>query len=267
MRKHLLRWLPACMFVALLAIVVPLGFWFCLSHEPDFYRNMNSLTAERRRQEARQFLAQSMQLRNDIINEERWEAVFSDQEVNAWLAEDLVKQFADQIPSGVRDPRVAFEPDRVTLAFRLDEGRIRAVVWVVMQVRVPEPNVVALTIEKIRAGIMPVPADQILERIAAHARERGIAVHWEREGGLPVAKLSYQPHLDRRDIVLEHFQTLDGYVRLTGRSEATGQLARLGLPSGRFLQANFPRKRRVQRSADRDSAPTSLLRSSSTPSS
>jgi hypothetical protein len=253
------------MLVLLLMIAIPLGIWFCLSHEPDFYRALESVPRERRKTGARQFVAQSMQLRNDIINEGHWEAVFSDQEVNAWLAEDLVTQFADQIPSGVREPRVAFEPDRAILAFRLDDSPFRSVIWVVMRVRVPEANLVALTIEKIRAGVLPVPADQVLERIAQHARERGIDVRWEHEDGLPVAMIRYHPHLGRRDVVLEQFQILDGYVRLIGRSEATGELAQFGLPSGRFLQANFPRRRNVHRSAGSGRTPASFLRSSTSP--
>lgn len=267
MRKHLRRWVLASLVLVAILIAIPAGLWFCLAHEPAFYRDMKSLTGERQREGARQFLAQSLQLRNDIMNEERWEAVFSDQEVNAWLGEDLVTQFADQIPTGVSEPRVAFEPDRVILAFRLDENRIHSVVWVVMRIRVSDPNVIALTIEKIRAGVMPVPANQVLDRIAEHARDRGIDVRWEREAGLPVAKLSYQPHLGRRDIVLEHFQILDGYVRLIGRSESSRELARLRLPTGRFLQANFPKKRRVHRSSVRESSTESTFRSSSTPAS
>ena len=53
---------------------------------------------------AKRFGANSLQLRNDIANEPTWEAVFSDREVNAWLAEELVTHFADQLPPEVHDP-------------------------------------------------------------------------------------------------------------------------------------------------------------------
>ena len=36
-------------------------------------------------------------------------AVFSDQEVNAWLAEDLVTHFADQLPPEVDESARLFE--------------------------------------------------------------------------------------------------------------------------------------------------------------
>ncbi len=82
-------------------------------------------------------MAQSLQLRNDICNEPSWEAVFTDQEVNAWLAEDLVTHFADQLPPEVYEPRVLFELDRITLAFLLKQGGVQSVITVVARPRVP----------------------------------------------------------------------------------------------------------------------------------
>ena len=83
---------------------------------------MVGLSREQRAGRAKKFVAQSLQLRNDICNEPNWEAVFTDQEVNAWLAEDLVTYFADRLPPEVNEPRVLFEPDRIILAFQLRQG-------------------------------------------------------------------------------------------------------------------------------------------------
>ena len=174
--------------VGVLAAVPTLA-WLSLTHEPSFYREMVRVPRHRREAKARRFVSQSLQLRNDICNEPRWEAVFSDEEVNAWLAEDLVTHFADQLPPEVHEPRVMFEMDRVTLAFELDERPVKSVVWVVARPRVPHENVIELTIEKIRAGMLPVPADRVLDRIVGAARDHGLDVSWKREGKLPVATI------------------------------------------------------------------------------
>ena len=91
---------------------IPLGVWLSLTYQPSYYRDIvlvprNSVRAKPRS------LSQSLQLRNDICNEPSWEAVFTDQEVNAWLAEDLVTHFADQLPPEVYELRgtVRAEPD------------------------------------------------------------------------------------------------------------------------------------------------------------
>ena len=42
-----------------------------------------------------------------------WTTVFSDAEVNGWLAVALEEQYADFLPPEVSDPRVAFGDDRL----------------------------------------------------------------------------------------------------------------------------------------------------------
>lgn len=256
LRRHRFALLAA---LAVLACV-PLGLRECLRYQPDFYRDRVVVPPERRRADAQQFVSQSMQLRNDIMNETAWEATFTDEEVNAWLAEDLVQHFADQIPSGVSEPRVAFEPDRVILAFQLDQGTMPSVIWAVLSLQVTAPNELSITLEKVRAGMMPVPYQALLDQITTHVRTRGVDIQWDRSGPYPVAKVKYQPTLTRKDIHLEQLQLLQGRVRLAGRSErrqGEPRTAMLRLPGRNALQVQFP-KRSHQ-------APASLLRRESSP--
>ena len=214
---------------------------------------------------ARKFVAQGLQLRNDIVNEPNWEAVFSDQEVNAWLAEDLVSHFADQLPPEVHEPRVLFELDRIILAFQLRQGGVQSVITVVARPRVPEGNTLELTLEKIRAGILPVPADNVLDRIIEYARSMGVNVEWTRRDGYPVVLIRYTPNLQRDDVQLEEVQIRTGQLRLAGRSDRSrGAFLRPTLPSWRVLQSKFP-KRKLHEARPSDPSPT--WRSSASPTS
>jgi len=277
MRKPSKRVLVIATTVVAALAAAPALAWLSLTHTPTFYRTMVMVPPERREAEAKRFVAQSLQLRNDIVNEPTWEAVFSDDEVNAWLAGDLVTYFADQLPPGVHEPRVMFEMDRVTLAFGLDQGPVRSVVWVVARPRVPEPNVLELTLEKIRAGMLPVPAEQILDRITAHARGRGLDVTWKRDDDekLPVAVIRYTPHEGRDDVKLERLFIRKGEIRLAGRSDRDrGAVGSPTLPSRRVLQSKFP-KRQIQADDAEPTAdgepvppePATALRNSTTPAS
>lgn len=253
--------------VALVVVVVPALVWLSLTHKPQFYRAMVSVPHAQQEVKAKRFVAQSLQLRNDIVNEPTWEAAFSDQEVNAWLAEDLVTHFADQLPPEVREPRVMFEMDRVTLAFEFDHGPVRSVIWVVARPHVPEGNVLELTLEKIRAGVLPVPADQVIDRITKHALGQGLDLHWKRDGDLRVAVIRYKPHAHRDDVTLESVQVRKGEVRLAGRSDRKHGHVRLPtLPTRKVLQSKFPR-RKVQAEIDAPPAPSTTLRSSARPTS
>jgi hypothetical protein len=242
---------------------IPSAAWLSLTYEPSYYRAMVNLPKEERAGKARHFVAQSLQLRNDIVNEPSWEAIFSDQEVNAWLAEDLVTYFADQLPPEVQDPRVLFETNRVILAFHLNRNGVQSVITVVARPRVPEGNTVELTLEKIRAGILPVPADNILDRITEYVRMRGMDVHWQRREGYPVLVMKYTPNLTREDVLLEQLEIRGGQIRLAGRSDRSrGAFHLPTLPSRKVLQSAFPSQNVQPEQADDDSPEPEEYRSS-----
>ena len=246
MRKPRRRWIVLGTVAGVLLGGAALA-WVSLTYQPKFYRRARAVASRAELEtEASRFVAQTSHLYNDMRNEPTWTAVFSDQEVNAWLAKDLVEQFADQIPPQVHDPRVAFEPDRVTLAFGLDRGPIRMVVSVVARVRMDEDDVVALTVEKIRAGALPIDSRGIIDRITEQARRRGVDLRWEKDpDGLPVALIRYKADTDRTDVVLERVAVRDGSLILVGRSgKGRPAVASPRLPDRRALQEVFPSNRR-----------------------
>lgn len=236
------RWFLYGGLAALALAGVPIALWASLTHKPSFYRKLVDQPRERREEEAKEFVSRSLQLRNDIVNEPSWEAVFSDREVNAWLAEDLVTHFADQLPPEVHEPRLAFDSDRMTLAFQLDQGPVRSVIWVVARARIPEDNVVALTLEKIRAGALPVPPDRLISTITERARQNGLEITWTKDGDLPVATIRYRADRLRNDVVLERLTIREGQIRLSGRSiRGTADVAPI-LPTRQVLRLNFPKR-------------------------
>ena len=247
MRKSARRWIVGLALFGALAAGLAATLWAGLTYRPDFYRTLLTLDPAQRQQRAGEFVSRSSQLRNDIVNESRWEAVFTADEINAWLAEDLVREFADRIPAGVSDPRVLLEPDRVTLAFTRQDAGVESVVWAVVRLRVVGPNEVALTIEKVRAGALPIPTDSFFGRFQNRGTEFGLRLAWSKDGDSPVATLRYEPEPDARPVVLESIQVADGWIRLAGHTGAGAQAqARAGpRPSTRqILQSTFPRRKR-----------------------
>lgn len=247
---------PALKWVAVVASVICAGLslgWLGLNYQPEFYTRLRPAPSQRRHESAQQFLSQTLQLRNDIVNEPSWQARFSDEQVNAWLAEDLVESFADLIPAGFSDPRVLFELDRVTLACHYQDGALRSVLWAILRLDVPRDNEVSITIEKIQAGAFPLPADQFLDRLTEHARVRGLDITWTEDHGLRVATIRYAADPSRRDIVLERVQVTPGWVLLTGRSNPASAVAvKPSLPSRHVIQSKF---RIQQRQSDSPSPP------------
>lgn len=240
------RWWMLVVGVIGLAMVPPL-LWLGLTYKPAAYRRVKraELTPGQRQARAKHFVAQGLQLRNDVVNERRWEARFSDDEVNAWLAEELLTTFADQVPPEIHDPRLLFDDDRATLIFEVDRGPIRTVVTVQARARVPEDNTVALTIEKVHAGILPLPPDQFVRQIDDQAARHGLEIRWGRDGRSPVAFLQYRSEPDKNGFVLERIQLLEGQLRMSGRSDPSrGKASGPTLPNRRILQSRFFRRNR-----------------------
>jgi hypothetical protein len=250
MRSRRVRW---CLIGGV--VVLGLGLasaglaWALLRHRPDFYlRAAAQAPVAEQKREARAFLNSSLQLRNDVTNEAAWEAEFSDREVNAWLARDLVEHFADQIPPNVTDPRVVFEPGRLTLAFGWHGEPLDAVVWAVIQVRVTEPNTLLLTVEKLRAGALPIPPERVLPGLIAHARRYGLDVTWDASDRPQEVQIQCGPtgpwEAGSPTIRLEEVELGLGRLRLAGRSDTRGagpsRIATVRLPDRDQLRAAFP---------------------------
>lgn len=248
-----------------IVVSVPLGAWSLLTKAPRAYEQRRRVvvqaTPEHLKREARRFVSRGLELRNNIENEPRWESVFSDEEVNAWFAEDLMAQFGEALPEGVRDLVIAFELDRLTLGFTYDRGPARSIMTMEMRARIEAEDTIALTIESVRAGALPVPIEPLTEKIADKCREFGLDFKWRTNGSKPVALIRYRTNIGRKDVVLEEIQIGEGQIRLAGRSDPTrGKLVAPRLPGRKVLQSTFPK-----RNVHDDDSP--ILRNSSIPSS
>ncbi len=218
MRRSFRKWLVVAALFALAVGGLGVSIWTGLKHRPEFYESLISVDADRQHQTSLEFVSHSVQLRNDIANEPKWEAVFTAAEINSWLAGDLKQEFADQIPNGVSEPRVRLETDRVTLAFQLDTGTVEPVVWAVASARMTAPNELALTFEKMRAGAVPLPFEMIKSRLTEQAKKIGLSVSWSKDGDSPVATIQLTNSEGSQPVVLEDLQVADGWLRLAGRS-------------------------------------------------
>src|SRR4051812_48105098 len=67
MRKIKWRWIVPGVVLSFLLLGSALV-WVSLTHTPEFYRAAATLPPERRQEEAKRFVAQSLQLYNDIAN-------------------------------------------------------------------------------------------------------------------------------------------------------------------------------------------------------
>lgn len=217
-RKRL-RIVAFCVVALLLVAAVGLLLvWRASRQVPEFYQEAIDGDPRAQAEASDQMIQRATTLVSNVEQEGRWEATFTADQINGWLAVDLVKNHAGQLPPSVSDPRVAIEPDGLTVACRFKQGAVDSVLSLSVDVYLSEPNVVAVRIRKARAGALPLPLDSVLERISEAVRRSKLRIRWRQAEGDPVALISLPPPRRPSDDVVE-IDTLrlgDGEVYVAG---------------------------------------------------
>lgn len=193
---------------------------------PVFYGRVESMSAAERVAASKQFVRRSADIWNEMENERLWTGRFHESQVNSWLACDFAQKHASVLPSGVSQPRISFVRGRLALAFRRQIGPVRCIISVSGRVWLPEPNLVAVEFDEVRAGVLPLPAAHAVSALAAAARSAGIGIEWKQLDGNPVALLQLGDPATRHNIELKQIEIEDGVLFVAGSSrthEATGR--------------------------------------------
>lgn len=221
------KWLRFFGYASATIVVVVAGLLFVAyrasQHQPAFYQHALQMTPERQAKAGDELEKQVLDLRNDARHDGQWQAVFTDEQINGWLAVDLPEKFPDTLPAEIVDPRVAIDPEQAQVAYRYQGGQISTVVSVAVKVHLTdETNVLAVRIRKVRAGALPLPVTRWLDQIAEAAAAGGIRLRWVQEGGDPVAlvtvPLQYE-EIKNHLLRLETVELREGEIFLAGTTQ------------------------------------------------
>ena len=219
------------LYAALAVLVLALGFlgwaYRATQQVPEFYVRQLELEAfQKRAGDALE--KQALQLNSQIRKSERWQARFTAEDINGWLAVDLPQKFPQALPSDVQAPRVAIDPEMIQLACKVESPRFTSVVSLGVQPYVTsEPNVVALRVKQLAAGSLPLPLSQYMEQITEQCAKSGLPLRWTEEEGDPVAlvTLPLEPKdFQDRQVRLEQIELAEGEIVLSGTSEPIPKL-------------------------------------------
>lgn len=207
-----------------LGLVLLLGgiaFHHALHYVPAAYQRALQVDPEAQRHAGEVMLQKVTALRSDARKQGPWQALFSEAQINAWLAGEVAQNHPEAIPPEIHDPRVLITPPEVTVAFRFTNSSWDTVVTLTVEPSVPEPNVLALRFGKLRAGAVPLPMSQILEQVSQAARRQDLQVEWRQADGDPVALLHFPPPRDgdRRAVTLESLRLGPGELLVSGTTK------------------------------------------------
>ena len=66
---------------------------------------------------SRELESRATALYSDARQVGQWQALFTAEQINGWLATQLVQNASGELPANIRDPRIAIASDVLTLGF------------------------------------------------------------------------------------------------------------------------------------------------------
>jgi hypothetical protein len=210
----------ALAIVCLLTCSTGTALLLLLHYEPHHHRSSATPPGDRRIHCSLEFTKKFFDLISEMHLTAPWSQSFTDEQINSYLNEGFIQSGMSRqlLPVGISEPRVLFEADRMRLSFRYRSKLVSTVISVKLRVWLPEgeANVVAVSLERFQAGLVPYSAHWLLERISEAARQNGIEVSWYRYEGSPVALVRFQADQPRPTLQLRAVRFKSGSISIHG---------------------------------------------------
>jgi hypothetical protein len=214
--------------------------YLIVGYEPEIYSEARAPEGDLRVKESLECLGEFANLKTNAQGADSdWYVQFKDEQLNSYLEEGFIKEglASRLLPESVSRPHFVFEPNKVHVAFRYGSGGWNTIISIDLRVWLAkeEMNAVALELEGLRAGALPISGQWLLEEIAQDARKNGhgLDVTWYRLNGHPVALLRFQADQAHPTLLLQDVHLEKGSLTIRGRSpEAALHSLLLNLPDG-----------------------------------
>ena len=192
------------------------GAYYATRQVRPFYEQALRIEPEALERGGRELESRATALYTDARQVGRWQALFTAEQINGWLATQLVENADVQLPSNIRDPRVAIARDVLTLGFRTTSGGVETVISVDAAVSLTEESAVAVRLIAVRAGALPLPVLQLADELAEACKKLKLPVRWTRQDGKPVAIVEIRAS---EPVYVDDIQLDDGQLYVAGHTD------------------------------------------------
>lgn len=199
-----------------------LGLWYALKQQPTWYEEQAKVDIKSpdSREAGREMEQGIARVVSGFEKSGKWEVVFTEEQINGYLAATLATKHPDLLPPELHDLRVKIESDGLTLAARVDNP-FDMVVSLKVDVYLPRPNTIAVRIRRIRAGLLPWPLGRLMEEISSAAEQGGIPLSWTRSDQDPIAMITVVSSDPKKSTQITACQLEDGKLYLAGTTKRT----------------------------------------------
>lgn len=229
-RSSLRFWgrIVAVVFAVTLVVAGMASYWAVWQSQqvPDFYKRAFNQSDQAMQVARNQLQFDVQQLQSDLSRRGSWNASFSEDEINAWLSDQLPERFDRLSKRGVREPAIAIEDGQILAAVHYQSSRWDTVVSCRLSVEMTEePNLLAIHLSDLKAGALPLPLEPFVRRISREAALGDLDIRWDFTEDGPIALVHIppeDPHYAFAPLVIELVSLTAGRLRLSGQA---GQLA------------------------------------------
>lgn len=210
-------------------------------HEPPFYRTALEADKDAQIRASNALLEQASALINDVHKKGQWQALFTADQINGWLAIDVPKNHGSLFPAELVRPRVELNRGRIVVACQQGSGAFASVVSLTVEPYLTGPNELAIRIRSARSGWFPLPLQPILDQVSRGAADAGLPLRWEQAGGDPIAVVSLSTRrADGKMLSVESLDIQSGELYVAGTTRS-GSWPSEGEPESEpVLQATLP---------------------------
>jgi hypothetical protein len=204
--------------VVLAALIGVLGgAYYAARQVRPFYTQALTIEPAVLEQGSRELESRATALYSDVQQAGRWQAVFTTDQINGWLATQLAANTKDGLPENVREPRVAIARDVLTLGFRTSSGGVETVISVDAAAKVTEQGAVAIQLIAVRAGNLPLPVLQLADELADACQKLRLPIRWTRQDSKPVALVEIHA---KEPVFVDAIQLDEGQLYVAGHTES-----------------------------------------------
>jgi hypothetical protein len=114
--------------VTVLLVAIMGGAYYAAQQVQPFYEEALHIEPAALERGSRELESRATALYSDVKQIGHWQALFTVEQINGWLATQLAADKGGELPSNIRDPRIAISRDVLTLGFRTKSSGVETVV-------------------------------------------------------------------------------------------------------------------------------------------
>jgi hypothetical protein len=148
---------------------------------------------------------------------ESWQAVFTEDDLNAYFAVELTKEGANLLPKEIIEPRLTFSDRQIDFACQIQRGAFSGTLHLSLGLTLPEPNRFVIRIKNAKLGKLPISKEIPIKFLVKALEEKSYQVQQGTEAGDPTITVVFDIKYDnKRFVLLDGITFQDGSVHLSG---------------------------------------------------